>query len=134
MEHLGHAAAETESDLEAEAFLGALVPLAASLVPSIINSVPQLAAGIGKIGRVLRRQGSGRSLIRALPATLMQTATGLAERETQAGRPTRPEDAVRALARTADRVLGSPGAWTAAYGRSRDLDSDYHQQLGTLGR
>ncbi len=132
MEHLGHAAAETESDLEAEAFLGALVPLAASLAPSIINSVPQLAAGIGKIGRVLRRSRSARSLIRALPATLLQAASGLTEREARSGRPIRPEEAVRALARTADRVLGNPRASTEAYWRSRQLDGEYHEQIGSL--
>jgi hypothetical protein len=126
MEHLGHAAAETESDLEAEAFLGALVPLAAKLAPSILGAVPQLAKGIGAIGRSLRRSKQAKAYVRTLPAALMAAADGVTAMQAETGRPVRPEEAVRALARSTGSLLSSPRASTDAYARSRELDREYH--------
>ena len=46
MEHLGHAAAQAESEAEAEAFLGALIPLAAQLVPRVAPAIMRAAPGL----------------------------------------------------------------------------------------
>ena len=71
MEHLGHAATESESEAEAEAFIGALIPLAARLIPrvapSIMRAAPRLIQGATGIARTLRRSPTTRPLVRTLP-------------------------------------------------------------------
>src|SRR5215831_9542466 len=59
MEHLGHAAAETLSEAEAEALAGAMIPLAGRLVPraapAIMRATPGLVCGLAGVVRGLRR-------------------------------------------------------------------------------
>ena len=80
MEALSEAATQTESELEASAFIGALIPLA-SRFPQANSSLAHSAAGMlrGLTGttRVLHRDPEVRSLIRSLPAIVRQTARTL---------------------------------------------------------
>src|SRR5690349_4074394 len=46
MEHFGHAAAEARSEAEAEAFIGALIPLAARLLPRVAPVIMRSAPGL----------------------------------------------------------------------------------------
>lgn len=134
MAHLGHAAAATESEAEAEAFVGALVPLATSLagraVPTLMRTAPQLVRGLSTVTRSLRRNPATRPLVRALPTVLTRTTRSLA-RQIARGRPLTPTSAVRTLARQTDAVLSNPDTRRVAYRRSRALDRDYHRQLAT---
>ena len=129
MAHLGHAAAEAESEDESEAFLGALIPLAARLVPqvapAIMRATPQLVRGISNVGRTLLNNPTTRPLIRTLPTVARNTAASLA-RQVAAGRPITPQTAVRTLARQTANVLGNPQRAASAYRQARSLDRRYH--------
>jgi hypothetical protein len=129
MEHLGHAASQTESEAEAEAFVGALVPLAARVVPrvapAVMRAAPQLIRGVARVTRTLRRNPATRPLVRAVPTIVRRTTASLARRVAR-GRPVTPRTAVRTLAGQTARVLSDPRQCVHAYRRSRALDRRYH--------
>ena len=129
MAHLGHAAAEAESEDESEAFLGALIPLAARLVPrvapAIMRATPQLVRGMSNVGRTLLNNPTTRPLVRALPTVARNTAASLA-RQVASGRQITPQTAVRTLARQTANVLGNPQRAVNAYKQSRTLERRYH--------
>jgi hypothetical protein len=131
MDHIGHVAAEADSDAEAEAFLPALAPLAAKLVPlaapHIIRAAPQLIRGITGLGRMLRRRRATRPLVQAIPEVVRQATVAMA-REAAAGQPLPPPAAVRTLAGQAALVLGDPRRSAAAYRRARAVDRRFHRQ------
>jgi hypothetical protein len=133
MEHLGHAAAEAESLHEADAFLGALVPLATSLVPKIApaltRAAPALIKGVTRVGRTLLRSPTTRHLIRTVPGIVRGTAVNLLRRASH-GQPINPQAAVRALAGQAARVLSSPSAAVRTYRRSQALNRHYRALAG----
>ena len=130
MEHLGHVAAEAESEQEAEAFLPALVPLAAQILPRVapvlMRAAPQLIGSVTRIGRTLMRNPSTRPLIRTVPTIVRRTASTLAQRAA-AGQRVTPQTAVQTLARQAARTLGSPTQALQAYRCSRALDRHHHR-------
>jgi hypothetical protein len=129
MEHLGHAAAETESEAEAEAFIGALVPLAAQVLPrsasAIMRVAPQLIRGAVGVGRMLRRDPRTRPLVGTLPVIVRRTAADVA-RDAARGRPVTPQRAVRTLARQTARTLGDPSQRARAQQRAHRLDRRFH--------
>ena len=129
MEHLGHAATAAESEAEAEAFLGALIPLAGRLLPqaapTLMRAAPGLIRGIAGVGRMLRSRAATRPLVRALPTIVKRTAASVARRQRQ-GRPVTPQGAVRTLAQQTARLLSSPQQITRTYRRSRSADRRYH--------
>ncbi len=135
MEHLGHAAAEAESEEEAEAFIGALVPLAARLIPRAASAVmrvaPNLIRGVAGAARALRANPATRPLVRALPTVVRRTTATLA-RQARQGRQVTPQAAVRTLARQTSQVIGSPAQCAQAYRRSRALDRTYHRSAGPV--
>lgn len=130
MEHLGHAAAQAESEAEAEAFIGAIVPLAARLLPqagrTILRAAPGLIRGLAGATRTLRANPTTRPLVRTLPTAMRRTAAAIA-RQTATGRPIPPAAAVRTLARQTRQIVGSPQQAVRAFQRSRQLDRRYHQ-------
>ena len=130
MEHLGHAAAQADSEEEAEAFLGALIPLAAQMVPrvapALLRAAPQLIRGLSGVTRTLRNDPSTRQLVRTVPTIVRRTAQSLAG-QADRGRPVTPQAAVQALSRQTARVLGDPRQSVQAYRQSRALDRQYHQ-------
>jgi hypothetical protein len=130
MEHFGHAAAETESEAEAEAFIGALVPLAARLLPrvapTIMRAAPGLIRGVAGITRTLRRNPQTRPLVRALPTIVRRTVADLGRQGTS-GRPVTVEGAMRTLARQTRGVLSQPHRCQAALRRSAAADRRFHR-------
>lgn len=130
MEHLGHAAAEAETEEEAEAFVGALVPIAARVAtraaPAIMRAAPQLMRAAGGVARTLMRSPTTRPLVRAIPTIVRRTAATVA-RQVGRGQPVTPTSAVRTLARQTARVLSSPQRSVQAYQRSRALDRRFHR-------
>lgn len=136
MEHLGHAAEEAESEAEAEAFVGALIPLAARLLPqvapAIMRAAPNLIRGISGVTRQLRRNPVTRPLVRAVPAIVRRTAAGMAQQAAR-GQPVTPQSAVRTLARQTARVISSPTQCVRAYKRSRALDRRFHRAAAAPG-
>jgi hypothetical protein len=137
MEHLGHRAAETATQAEAEALMSALVPLAARLAPQaagvILRTAPQLARGVAGITRVLRADPATRPLVRTVPRIVRATTTSLA-RQAAAGQPVTARRAVGTLAGQASRTLASPQRSVAAWQRSRALDRTYHRQVLPIAR
>jgi hypothetical protein len=133
MEHLGHAAAETHSEAEADALAGAMVPLAARAIPqaapSIMRASPGLVCGLAGVVRTLRRSPATRPLVRTVPAIVRSAATSIA-RQTSRGAAVTPQAAVRTLARQTARVLGSPRLATLAFRRSQRLDRQFHRAGG----
>jgi hypothetical protein len=129
MEHLGHAASQTESEAEAEAFVGALIPLAARVIPrvapAVMRAAPQLIRGVARVTRTLRRNPATRPLVRTVPTIVRRTAATLARRVAR-GRPVTPQVAVRTLAGQTARVLSSPRQCVQVYRRSCALDRRYH--------
>jgi hypothetical protein len=130
MEHLGHAAKDAESEAEAEAYIGALVPLAARIVPqvapAIMRAAPNLIRGVSAVARTLRRSPTTQPLVRTIPTIVRRTAANIAQQVGQ-GQPATPQAAVRTLARQTARVVGSPQQSVQAYQRSRVLDRQFHR-------
>lgn len=121
LEHLGALAADTEDEAEAEAFLGALVPLAAKLFPALVRSAPTVVRGVARLGRQMRRHPAARTLVRTLPTVVRRTAMDLS-RAQAAGRRVTATTATRSLARQTSAVLGSKAARERAVRRCRELD------------
>jgi hypothetical protein len=111
MENLAYRAAHSESEAEAEAFLGALVPMAARLIPSAAKAIsavtPQLIQGVAKMGRALYNSPSTRQLLQTVPEVLKGTVKTLAHQVAQ-GKPVSQKTAVRALAANTAKVLDNP--------------------------
>lgn len=149
MEHLGHAAAEAETEQEAaEHFLPliplaakALVPLAMKAAPTLLKAgsamlkkavpklmarvVPRLTRGVGNLARTLHRSPATRNLLRTVPKIARGTVANLAQRVAR-GQPVTARIAGRTLARQTARVLGRPRQAVAAYRKSRQLDRRHH--------
>lgn len=137
MEHLGHAAAEAQTEAEAQALAGAIVPLAARIVPRaapvILRAAPGLACGVARVVHALRRSPSTRALVRTVPSIVRNTAISLA-RQASSGRPVTPQTAIRTLAGQTARVLGSPRHAARVFRRSQQLDGQFHHAAGSTAR
>jgi hypothetical protein len=135
MEHLGHAAAETESQAEAEALAGAMVPLAARIVPGaapvMLRAMPGLVCGVAGVVHRLHRSPATRPLVRTVPAIVRRTAATLAQ-QAASGAPVTPQATVQALARQTLRVLGNPQQSAKAFRRSQALDRHFHTNLAPV--
>jgi len=136
MEHLGHAAAEAESEAEAAEYFFPLIPLAAKLLAPqigrlVMRQAPRLIRGISRVGRTLRRNPRTRPLVRVLPTIARRTVADVANRA-QAGQPVTPRVATTALTRQTYRTLRSPQTCVNAYRRSRRLDRRYHVTVRQL--
>jgi hypothetical protein len=116
MAHLANQAAQTESESEAEAFIGALIPIAARLIPRaarlISGNAPTLVRGTTRIARRLRADPRTRRLVTGLPVVLQRTAQSLAD-QAAAGRPIDTDAVVRTLGTMTGRVLGGGNAHRA---------------------
>jgi hypothetical protein len=132
MEHLGSLAAHAESEAEAEAFLGALVPLATKLLPALTRAAPQLVRGVAQVGRQLWRNPSTRRLVGAVPQVVQRTAADLA-RQYGRGAPVTAQTATRALARQTANVLDAPANRRRAVRRCQALDRQWHATRTTTG-
>ena len=135
LEHLGHAAAETHSEAEAEALAGAMIPLAAAGIPrgaapALMRATPGLVSGLSGVVHSLRQSPATRPLVRVVPAIVRSTATNIA-RQASRGVPVTPQAAVHTLARQTLRVLGNPHQSADAFRRSRALDGHFHRSYRT---
>ncbi|WP_072805418.1 hypothetical protein [Rhodococcoides yunnanense] len=110
MARLATKASEAESESEAEAFIGATVPLLAQLVPSasaiIASNGPGLIRGAARLVRTLRQDPNTRRLVRAVPIILTRTAQSLADRNREDT--LEPGDVLDTLGTMANRVLSGP--------------------------
>lgn len=148
LEHMGHAAAEAESEQEAAEHFLPLIPLAAKallpvagrllgkaavrIAPRIISRVtPMLTRGVANATRVLFRSPSARLMLHAMPRIARSTVVQLAKR-VGSGRVVNPRIALRTLAKNTYRTLSRPRALVNAYRRSRRGDQRYHRRAGSL--
>jgi hypothetical protein len=150
MEHLGHAAAEAESNGEAFAFLAPLIPLALKalplatrvlgmgakkLLPNVASKVfkvaPKLIKGVNAAAKSLRSNPATKPLVQALPQVVRRTTADLAQQVAQ-GKPLNGNIAVRALANQTARLLGNPQAAMQALGRARALDQKIDQAVTSM--
>lgn len=102
MRRLAREAERARSEDEAEAFIGALVPLAAQAVgraaPALMRVAPRLISGLSQAASAMRRDPRTRPLVRQLPAVAQRTAASIAHSASR-GRPVTPRSATRSLAR-----------------------------------
>ncbi|MGB8686995.1 MAG: hypothetical protein WCD53_06615 [Microcoleus sp.] len=132
MEHLGYAAARAESEAEAEAFIGALLPLAAQLIPqvapAIMRAAPNLISGLAAATKNLRRSPSTRPLVQTIPTIVRRTAASMNQQRVR-GVPMTPQTAVRSLAKHTYGVLSSPQQAKQALRRSRAVNQRYQHEI-----
>ena len=131
MAHLSTRAAQTSSEAEAEAFLGALVPIASKLIPRaagvLARNAPALIRGTSALGRRLRRSPTTRKYVTAMPVILQRTAQSLAD-QAASGRPVTPDVAVSTLARIAGRMLRTSPERDRAVRAVNTFDRRYHRR------
>ena len=148
MEHMAHAAAESENEQEAAEHFLPLIPLVASkllplavkalpkvakAIPKIARAVhrvtPQLTRDIGQISRALFRRPQGRRLVRLVPSIARRTVYRIA-RQAASGRPVTPGVASQVLRQQARWVTGHPRYAHRVLRRSAALDRGYHRAAG----
>jgi hypothetical protein len=149
MEHLGHAAAEAESNGEAFAFLAPLLPLAlkalplmgkalgigAKMLPTAASQVakvaPKLIKGVNAAASTLRNNPATKPLVKALPQVVRRTTADLAK-QAAAGTPLNGNIAVRALANQTAQLLGNPKSAVQAMNRAQALDRKVDQAVASM--
>ncbi len=121
-EHLAHMAAQSQSEAEAEAFIGALIPTVArglgAAAPALNRIAPRLIRPLSQAGQALFRNRRTRPLLRTFPRIVQSTMSSLAPRA-RSGQPIDDRTAARAVASNMARVLGSPQRTAAILRRSR---------------
>ena len=129
MAHLSHAARESESEAEAEAFISAMIPLAARLIPRAAALVrahaPALIRGVTGISRQLRRNPATRGLIDAMPVIVQRTAQSLADQVAE-GTDLDGALVLDTIGRMASRVLATPASRGSAVRAVRAFDRGQH--------
>jgi hypothetical protein len=126
MEVLAAQAAEAESEQDADAFIGALIPLATSLIPKLVPAaaqvgqavLPHLVSGAKNLASSLWKSPATRQLIQTIPTIARGTAATIAK-QVAAGKPVTPQTAVRAMAGQAAKVLQNPKRAAAVVKRGR---------------
>lgn len=113
MDYLAEMAVVTEDEDEAEAFLGALVPLAAKLLPQMSGAVskvmPHLVSGVSRVARTLRSSPAARKMIRSLPGIVRNTTRDVARHYARRGNIT-GKTAAKYLAKRTYQGLKKPTA------------------------
>jgi len=131
MEHFGHAAATARSEAEAEAFIGALIPLATRIIPRVapmvMRAAPGLLRGVANVTRTLRRNPATRPLVRTVPTIVRRTVADINRQSAGGRRQVSPQQAVQTLARQTQRVLCNPQQTQAALRRNAAADRSYHR-------
>jgi hypothetical protein len=133
MAHLSTRAAQAATEGEAEAFLGALVPMVGRLIPRagkiLASNAPTLIRGVSRLGQHLRRSPATRSYVATIPVILQRTAQSLAD-QSGSGRPIDPETVIRTLTTVASRVLRQPARRRQAARAVGIFDRRYHNRWG----
>lgn len=153
MEHLGHAAAEAETEGESFAFLAPLLPLAAKAIPlavkglgfagklaakkilpkvisNVTRSIPQMTRSLQGVARTLSKVPNAKPLKRTLP-TIAKRSVAAVTRQAASGRPVTPQVAARTVAQQAAKVIGNPRQAVQAYRQSASMDRKYHRGAST---
>jgi hypothetical protein len=149
MEHMAHAAAESESEHEAAEHFLPLIGLAASkllpmamkvlprALPKIANVVqrvtPQLTRGVGRLARGLFRNRRTRPLLRTVP-TIVNRTVGTLARQAAQGQVISPQYANALLRRQAGQVLRNRQYCIRLLRRSAAFDRGFHRVAGVPSR
>jgi hypothetical protein len=119
-------AANSQSEAEAEAFLGALIPIVArgisAAAPVISRVVPQVIRPLAQAGRALLQSPQTRPLVRTFPTIARNSVATLAQRVAK-GQPVNARVAARTVAGNVAQVLGNPRRASAVMKRSRQIHS-----------
>jgi hypothetical protein len=126
MEVLAAQAAEADSEEEADAFIGALLPIATSLIPKLApvaakvgqKVLPQLVSGAKNLVGTLWKSPATRQLLHTVPTIARGTAASIAK-QVAAGKPLTPDLAVRTFAGQTARMLQNPKRSAAVVKRSK---------------
>jgi hypothetical protein len=144
-EHMGLAAMESESELEAAEHFAPLIPVvAAKVLPAaaklgarampqvarVINhATPHLTRGVTQLARVIHRDPRTRPLVRVIPSVAQRTVTRIA-RHAAAGHKVSPQRAVRILRHENHRVLSNPRILHGVLRHARRMDRHAGQVTG----
>lgn len=135
MEYLGKAATETESEEEAAAFIGSLIPIAGRMLPQVapalMHTSPDLIRGLTAATSILRQNPATRSLVRTIPTVVHHTATSM-NRQLLQGMPVTPQTAMKSLSKAMHRILGSAEQSQQAFKRSQAAIQRYSHQFSNL--
>jgi len=148
LEHLGHLAAEAESENEAaEGFLplvpmvaSRLLPTAARSLPRLMRALPrisravssvtpQLTRGVSGITRALFRNPNTRPLVRVVPSLARRTVATIASQAAR-GVPVNPRTAQGILVRQTRQVLRNPQQAALLLRRAGRIDRQFHRLAG----
>ena len=121
-EVLAAQAAEASHESEAEAAIGATLPITITIMGgrrALRRVMPVLATANGTLARTLRRQGgpAGGNLLRTIPA-IQRRAVASLHAAARRGQPITPQLAVRTFAAAASRTLSNPPAVARAITRN----------------
>jgi hypothetical protein len=121
-EVLAAQAAEAAHESEAEAAIGATLPITITIMGgrrALRRVMPVLATANGTLARTLRRHGgpAGGNLLRTIPA-IQRTAIAGLRSAARRGQPITPQLAVRTFAAAAQRTLGNSPAVARAVTRN----------------
>jgi hypothetical protein len=132
LEHLGHAAVQARRGAEAQALVGAMVPVAVRLVtttPSVLlPGIPVIVGAAAVVARALGSSANTRPFLRVLPAIVVRTLEQAAGRGT-VGRAPGPADPVDVLAEETRKVLSSPESCVRIYRQSCSADRRFHSTV-----
>jgi hypothetical protein len=150
MEHLGHAAAEAESNGEAFAFLAPLLPLAMKALPlatkalgmgakkmlpkiasRVVKVAPKLMKGVNAAAKSLRANPATKQLVQALPQIVRRTTADLAQQVAQ-GQQVTGDGAVRMFANQTAQLLGNPQAAMQVLDRAKSIDQKVDQAVTSI--
>ena len=132
MNHLANLAANSQTEAEAEAFLGAIASLASKAIPFVSKVAPTLIRGASKIGSRLLKSPQSRRLIRTIPSIMEGTVKSIANQAARGGS-VNSQTAARALAANTSRVLRSPRRTRVAMRRTRYPRSRYSRRRYAYG-
>lgn len=95
---------EDYEDYEGDEFLGALIPVAASLLP---KAIPWVKKGIRAVGRALREADPSGQAVKALPIIADKSVKSLA-RQAKVGKPLTKKRVQMTIARQTKKTLANP--------------------------
>lgn len=137
LESLGYAAARAETEAEAEAFVGAMVPLAAQVTPKaggvMMRLSPSLIRSISLAARFLHRNPKTRTLLQSIPSILHHTGAQL-QKQLARGQDITPQAAVDALASQTYRVLSNPKLTRQAVQHAHSMQQRYRRRVRDRSR
>jgi len=134
-ELMAAAASRAQTDMEAEAQIGAATAIVLSRadLAALRNVLPNINRGGAVLTRVLRRHRGTRDAVRTIPTIIRRSAVSLRKRA-ERGEPITRQSAARTVASQTRRVLGTPSVCAKAMSRNVQATKKAISSNGRSGR